>query len=174
MIRLPNLNRMRNTHRQSQQMIERIERMEKRNKERLTWKKAVSIVILALIIVPLRSENANLAHGIVSWCAICAYLLLNYFEWRHLAPLTRWRRTKTMAGTVGAVMLVMPFILMLFEEEITPEHWELYYFMWGAAALLFILFLFGVHRWRRIKADSSYRAEQIRRRMARQKRMELL
>ena len=174
MIRLPNLNRMRDTHRQARQAIERMERMEKRKKNRLTWKKAVSIVILALVVVPLRLKDAHIAHGIVSACAIGAMFLLHYFEWRNLAPLTRWRRAKVMSGTCGAVMFVMPFILMLFEEVVAPEHWELYYFMWGASALLFAIYLFGVYRWRCIKAESSYNAEQIRRRIARQKRMELL
>lgn len=174
MIRLPNLNRMRNTHRQSQRMIARMERMEKRQKERLTWKKALSIVILALIFVPLRSEEAHIAHGVMSFCAIGAYLLLNFFEWRSKAPLTRWRRAKTMTITLGLVALVMPFVLMLFEEEITPDNWSLYYLMWSGAVVMFALFLFCVYRWRSIKADSSYRAEQIRRRIARQKRMELL
>ena len=158
MIRLPNLNRMRNTHRQSQRMVERIERMEKRKKERLTWKKAVSIVILALIIVPLRSDDSHIAHGIVSWCAICAYLLLNYFEWHSKAPLTRWRRAKTMTITVGAVALLMPFILMLFKEEMTPDNWSLYYLMWSGAGVMLVLFLFSVYRWRCIKAESSYQA----------------
>ncbi len=174
MIRLPNLNRMRTSHRQSQKLIDRMERTKRHKKERLTWKMALSVVALALITVPLRTENARIVHGIVSWCALGALLMINYFEWRSKAPLTRWRKAKTMSLTVGVVALLMPLFMMLFKAESTPENWELYGMMWGGAGVMFAYYLYSVRRWRCIKAESSYRAEQIRRRMARQKRMELL
>ncbi len=172
-MKIPSLNEMRNTYRKSQALIERHERMEKRQKRRLTWKRMVNIVILMLIIIPIRSEEANLIHGIVTWCAIALFVVLNLAEWRSYAPLTRWRRAKVFTLTAGLTLLVIPFVLMLLQEH-TPEKLQLYYFMWLGALLLLIGFVVATLKKRSIKAEASYNAEQIRRREQRRKKLDLL
>lgn len=172
-MKIPSFNEMRNTYRKSQALIERHERMEKRQKRRLTLKRIVSIVILMLIVVPIRSEEANLIHGIITWCAIALYVVLNLSEWRSYAPLTRWRRAKVFTLTTGLTLLIIPLVLLLLQEH-TPEKLALYYFMWLGAGLLLIGYVVATLKKRHIKAEASYNAEQIRRREQRRKKLEIL
>lgn len=173
MARIPNLNEMRNAHREQSKIVARFERMEKQNKRLSITKHIVSAVILTLIIVPIKSDDPGIEHGIITWCAIAAFFVVQFFSWRRKAPLTRWRNVKSKALIAALTLIVMPFILMLFHEN-TPSKWELYYLLWGGSVIFLILFVVGRVMYRRTKAETEEEVERIRRREQRRKRLEML
>lgn len=174
MIRLPNLNRIRAAKREQQRIVARFERMEKRNRRITNWRKIIGGIILLLILIPLRSDDPNIAHGIASWCAIATYLLLGLYDWHRFAPLTRWRKASSMAVGGGGALLVIPFILLLFGKISWQEDRTFYLLLWGGALLMGILLLVSRYQTRRIKAESAEAIEQMRRREMRRKKLELL
>lgn len=167
------IDQMRTTKRQADEMVRRLEAREKKNKTISLGKYIVSAIIIALIVVPLKSDDPNIVHGIVTWCAIVAYFGLSLLTWRQLAPMTRLRRAKSAAVGAGIALALMPLILMLFNPT-TEERWHLYLLLWGGAVALGVLYLWLRHRTARLRTETDEEVQRIRRREQRRKRMELL
>lgn len=159
--------------RETNRVVERMERMEKRNKKLNIARQVVAAVIITLIILPLKVEEPNIWHGVISWSAIVAFFVLAFFSWRQKAPLTRWRNVYSKAGIAALTMLVIPFVVMLFNGW-NPEKLDFYYLMWGGAVLFGILYFVGRVMYRRVKAETEEEVERIRRREQRRKKLEML
>lgn len=170
---IPSLDKMRSTMRETNRVVERMERIEKRNKKLNIARQVVTAVIITLIILPLKVEEPNIWHGVISWSAIVVFFVLAFFTWRQKAPMTRWRHVRSKAGIAALTMLVIPFVVMLFNGW-NPEKLDFYYLMWGGAVLFGILYLVGRVMYRRVKAETEEEVERIRRREQRRKKLEML
>lgn len=159
--------------RETNRVVERMERMEKRNNKLNIARQVIGAVIIALIILPIKSDDPGIWHGVITWCAIAAFFVVQFFSWRQKAPLTRWRNMRNKAGVAALTLIMMPFILMLFHEN-TPSKWELYYLLWGGSVIFLILFCVGRVMYRRVKAETEEEVERIRRREQRRKKLEML
>ena len=167
------MNKMRETHRQAKKTVDRLERLEKRQKQTLTARKIVGMVIIFLMIVPLKADNPNILHGIFTVVAITAYIVLQLIRWRHYAPVTRWRRLKSHSLAAGVAFGLIPPIIMLFNEN-TPDRWQLHILMWSASAVVFLIFGYATYKKRWAKAEAQEEAERIHRREERRRKLELL
>ena len=170
---IPNLDKMRITIRETNRVVERMERIEKRNKKLNIARQVVGAVIIALIILPIKVEEPSIWHGVISWTAIAAFFVVSFLTWRQKAPLTRWRNVRSKAAAAAFAMLIIPFVVMLFNGW-NPEKLDFYYLMWGGAVLFAVLYVVGHVMYRRVKAETEDEVERIRRREQRRKKMELL
>ena len=159
--------------RETNRIVERLERMEKRNKKLNIARQVVAAVIVMLIILPIKVEEPSIWHGVISWTAIAAFLVVSFFIWRQKAPLTRWRNVRSKAGAAALAMLFIPLVVMLFNGW-NLEKADFYYLMWGGAVLFAVLYVVGRVKYRRAKAEAEEEVERIRRRGQRRKMMELL
>lgn len=173
MARIPNLDKMRSTIRETNRIVERLERIEKRNKKLNIARQVVAAVIITLIILPIKVEEPGIWHGVISWTAIAAFFVVAFFTWRQKAPLTRWRNVRSKAGVAALTMLFIPLVVMLFNGW-NPDKADFYYLMWGGAVLFAVLYVVGRVMYRRVKAETEDEVERIRRRAQRRKNMELL
>ena len=164
---------MRTKLRETSDVAARMQRMEKRNKKLNIARQVVAAVIVMLIILPIKVEEPSIWHGVISWTAIAAFLVVSFFIWRQKAPLTRWRNVRKKAGVAALTMLFIPFVVMLFNGW-NPEKLDFYYLMWGGAVLFAVLYVVGRVKYRRAKAEAEEEVERIRRREQRRKKMELL
>jgi len=169
MARIPNLDKIRETNR----IVERMERMEKRNKKLNIARQVVAAVIIALIILPIKVEEPSIWHGVISWTAIAAFFIVSFFTWRQKAPLTRWRNVRSKAAAAAFAMLIIPFVVMLFNGW-NPDKADFYHLMWGGAVLFAVLYVVGRVMYRRVKSETEEEVERIRRREQRRKKLELL
>lgn len=170
---IPNLDKMRETMRETNRIVERMERIEKRNKKLNIARQVVAAVIITLIILPMKVEEPGIWHGVISWTAIAAFFIVSFFTWRQKAPLTRWRNVRSKAAAAAFAMLIIPFVVMLFNGW-NPDKADFYYLMWGGAVLFAVLYVVGRVMYRRVKAETEDEVERIRRREQRRKNMELL
>ena len=170
---IPNLDKMRSTMRETNRIVERMERIEKRNKKLNIARQVVGAVIIALIILPIKVEEPSIWHGVISWTAIAAFFVVSFLTWRQKAPLTRWRNVRSKAAAAAFAMLIIPLVVMLFNGW-NPEKLDFYYLMWGGAVLFAVLYVVGRVMYRRVKAETEDEVERIRRREQRRKKMELL
>lgn len=170
---IPNLDKMRSTIRETNRIVERLERIEKRNKKLNIARQVVAAVIIALIILPIKVEEPSIWHGVISWTAVAAFFVVAFFTWRQKAPLTRWRNVRSKAGVAALTMLFIPFVVMLFNGW-NPEKLDFYYLMWGGAVLFAVLYVVGRVMYRRVKSETEEEVERIRRREQRRKKLEML
>ena len=95
--------------------------------------------------------------------------------WRYTryAPLTKWGKIRTNSLCGGLAMICAASYLLLF-KELSPEKVQAMYVVIALGTAALMLFAYALRRYRQVRSEATYNAEQIRRRIARRKRMELL
>lgn len=159
--------------RETNRIVERLERMEKRNKKLNIARQVVAAVIVMLIILPIKVEEPSIWHGVISWTAIAAFLVVSFFIWRQKAPLTRWRNMRKKSAAAALACLIVPPIVM-FIRGYNPKQMDFYCLMWGGALLFAVLYVVGRVNYRRAKVEAEEEVERIRRREQRRKKLEML
>lgn len=167
---IPSLDKMRETMRETNRVVARMERIEKRNKKLNIARQLVGAVIIALIVLPMKVEEPGIWHGVISWTAIAAFFAVSFFIWRQKAPLTRWRNVRNKAAVAALTMVVIPLVVMLFNGW-NPDKSDFYFLMWGGAVLFALLYVVGRVMYRRVKAETEEEVAQIRRRAQRQRKL---
>lgn len=111
------------------------------------------------------------------WFYIGAALLFiaqGIYTLSHRAPHPRWFNLMMFAGIGSSVLLLFPILLLLAGELEGEGTREFVIIMFGFAAVCAILFGYALYRYRRVRRASRAAVEQIERRAARRKKLELL
>lgn len=115
--------------------------------------------------------------GLAAWFYIGAALLFiaqGIYSLSHRAPHPRWFNLMMFAGVGSSVLLLFPIILLLAGELESKGTRAFVIIMFGCAAVCAILFGYACYRYRRVRHASRAAVEQIERRIARRKKLELL
>ncbi len=156
------------------------ELFEKKNEDswsHLSWKTfwaAADTFLLGLFLVPFTKEGG--AGIVLHWVGIGSvvlYIATSLWRYTRYAPLTKWRNIRTNALCGGLAMIGAASYLLLF-KELSPEKEVAMYIMIALGAVALALFGYALVRYRQIRSEATYNAEQIRRRIARRKKLELL
>ena len=164
---------MRIKFRETNRVVERLERLEKRNKKLNIARQIAAGVVVVLFLLPTKVDIATVWHGLISWSAIAAVFVVSFLIWRQKAPLTRWRNMRKKSAAAALACLIVPPIVM-FVRGYNPEQMDFYCLMWGGAVLFAVLYVVGRVKYRRAKAEAEEEVERIRRREQRRKKLEML
>lgn len=114
---------------------------------------------------------------ITEWCYIGALVCIiaqSTYVIRKKPPIPRWFNLMMFAGIGSSVLLLFPILLILAGELEGEGTREFVIIMFGFAAVCAILFGYALYRHRRVRRASRAAVEQIERRAARRKKLELL
>lgn len=111
------------------------------------------------------------------WFYIGAALLFiaqGIYVIRRKPPIPRWFHLMVLSGGGAAVLSLFPILLILAGELEGEGTREFVIIMFGFAAVCAILFGYALYRYRRVRRASRAAVEQIERRAARRKKLEML
>lgn len=114
---------------------------------------------------------------ITEWCYIGALVCMiaqSTYVIRKKPPIPRWFHLMVLSGGGAAVLSLFPILLILADELEGEGTREFVIIMFGFAAVCAILFGYALYRYRRVRRASRAAVEQIERRAARRKKLELL
>ena len=184
MIRIPKFSAIRSAHRQAETMIDRQEHLREllakkeegswRHIPPSAWRAAIDTCLLGLAFAPVMKEGgAGLVLHWVSIASIVVYILKSLWCFSRYAPLTKWGKIRTNSLCVGLALIFAPLYLLIF-KELSPEKLQALYVAMALGVCSLALFGYAIVRYRQIRSEATYNAEQIRRREARRKKLELL
>ena len=160
-----------------QHLYELIQKREEDSWSKITPKTFWTVadtILLGLFLIPFTKEGGA---GIVShWVGIGSvilYIATSLWRYTRYAPLTKWGKIRTNSLCGGLAMICAASYLLLF-KELTPEKVQAMYVVIALGTAALLLFAYALRRYRQVRSEATYNAEQIRRRIARRKRMELL
>lgn len=134
----------------------------------------VDTVLLGLFLLPLTKEgDAGAVRHWVGVGSVLLYIIKSLWLYTRYAPLTKWGKIRTNALCGGLVMIGAAGYLLIF-KELSPEKEVAMYVVIALGAAVLALFGYALVRYRQIRSEATYNAEQIRRRIARRKKLELL
>ncbi|MBR5849523.1 MAG: hypothetical protein IKZ12_00475 [Alistipes sp.] len=134
----------------------------------------VDACLLSLSCSPLmKGGSAGVVLQWVSIGAVVLYIVKSLWLHSRCAPLTKWRRIRTYALCIGLALILAPLYLLIF-KELAPEKRSAMYIAMALGVLSLALFGYARVRHRQLRSEAAYQAEQIRRRIARRKKMEML
>lgn len=134
----------------------------------------VDTVLLGLFLLPLTKEGG--AGAVLHWVgvgSVLLYIIKSLWLYTRYAPLTKWGKIRTNALCGGLAMIGAAGYLLIF-KELSPEKEVAMYVVIALGAAALALFGYALMRYRQIRSEATYNAEQIRRRIARRKKLELL
>ena len=180
MIQFPKFSTMRRVHRQATTMIDREEHLKellaKKEKDswRHAWRAGLNASLLGLAFAPVMKEGgAGLVLHWVSVASIVVYILKSLWRFSRYAPLTKWGHIRTNSLCVGVALILAPLYLLIF-KNLSPEKLRPLYVAMAIGVCSLALCGYAIVRYRQIRSEATYNAEQIRRREARRKKLELL
>lgn len=134
----------------------------------------VDTVLLGLFLLPLTKEGG--AGAVLHWVgvgSVLLYIIKSLWRYTRYAPLTKWRKIRANALCGGLAMIGAAGYLLIF-KELSPEKEVAMYIMIALGAAALALFGYALVRYRQIRSEATYNAEQIRRRIARRKKLDSL
>lgn len=108
------------------------------------------------------------------WAVITLCIANRLYKTFRLAPLSRWGKLQSSSLMTGLGLIAVSVVLRIWKPEIFALQAATFYALIGVGALMLVACLYCTLRYRRIKAEAHAEAEQIRRRIARRKKLELL
>lgn len=135
---------------------------------------AVDTLLLGLFLLPLTKEGG--AGVVLHWASVGSvllYIIKSLWRYTRYAPLTKWGKIRTNALCGGLAMIGAALYLLIF-KELSPEKQTAMYVVIALGAAALALFGYALMRYRQIRSEATYNAEQIRRRVARRKKLEML
>ncbi len=130
--------------------------------------------LLCLFLAPFTDDGgAGVVQHWVGVASAVLYIATSLWRYTRYAPLTKWGKIRTNALGGGLAMICAALYLLLF-KELTPEKEQAMYVVIALGIAALMLFGYAFRRYRQVRSEATYNAEQIRRRIARRKKLEYL
>lgn len=135
---------------------------------------AADTLLFGLFLIPFTKEGeAGIVLHWVGIASVVLYIATSLWRYTRYAPLTKWGKIRTNALCGGLAMICAGLYLLLF-KELTPEKKQAMYVVIALGIAALALFGYAFRRYRQVRSEATYNAEQIRRRIARRKKLKLL